>query len=139
MKTALRCAVCLFALLWLTGCGEARPSLPHAELIEVPVVEYVSLPAALTEPLVAPAAPAFSCVLTNGKPAVCVHDGLMREIEWQAILARANADRATAAFLGVGAGMAPRAQLASSERQLERKESQLLRQPVRTNTPGAEK
>lgn len=113
--------------------------MPHAELIEVPVAEYVPLPAALTVPLAAPAAPAFNCVLPSGKPAVCVHDGLMREIQWQAVLDRANADRATSAFLSVGAGIAPGAQPSRSERWLEGSQSQLLRQPVRTNTPGAEK
>ncbi len=118
-------------LLWLTACGAARQPLLHAEIVEVPVAVYVPLPAALTAPLAAPAAPAFDCNLPTGKPAVCVHDGLMREIEWQAVLARANADRATAAFLGAGAGAA------IMLRPAELHPSQVVSRPARTNATGA--
>lgn len=133
MKIALRCAACLFALLWLTACGATRRPLLHAEIVEVPVVEYVPLPAALTEPLAAPAAPAFNCTLPMGGPAVCVHDGLMREVEWQVILARANADRATAAFLGAGADAA--AFFRPGE--LRSPASQFVSRPSRINAPAS--
>ncbi|MGB3393235.1 MAG: hypothetical protein WA956_05655 [Stenotrophomonas sp.] len=103
----------------------------HAEIVEVPVVEYVPLPAALTAPLAAPAAPAFNCTLPMGGPAVCVHDGLMREVEWQALLERANADRATSAFLGAGAG------IAVMLRPVELHPSQIVSRPARINAPGA--
>lgn len=105
----------------------------------MPVVEYAELPTALTEPLVAPAAPAFKCVQPNGQQAVCVHDGLMREIEWHSVLDRANADRATSAFLSVGAGAAARSQPASRSSRLEDQQSQLLRQAFRINTSRADK
>ena len=117
----------------------SRPPLAPTELVEVPIIRYVPIPAALTDKLAAPAAPAFRCTQPSGEPAVCVHDGLMRELEWQAVLARANEDRATAAFLGAGAGTAAEFQPAINWPRLAPPESQLLRHAPSTNTAGSEK
>lgn len=117
----------------------ARPPLVRTEIVEVPVVQYVRMPPALTDQLQGPAAPAFNCVAPAGQPVVCVHDGLMREVEWQAILARANEDRATAAFLGAGAGAAPEFQPTRNQDLVERGPSQLLRHAFGTKATGADK
>ena len=107
MKTALRLPAFLCALLLLTACGATQQPLVRTELIEVPVVEYAPIPAALTTPLVAPAAPPANCRLPDGKAAPCVLDALLREAVWQALLQRANEDRATAAKLGLDAILQP--------------------------------
>ncbi|GEM_PF-915750 len=107
MKTALRLLAFLCALLLLTACGATQQPLVRTELIEVPVVEYAPIPAALTTPLVAPAAPPLNCRLPNGKSTPCVMDGLLREAAWQALLERANEDRATTAKLGLNATLQP--------------------------------
>jgi len=93
MRTAMHYAACLSALLSLTGCGARKP-LVRTELVEVPVERYVSVPAALTDPLPEPAPPAALCTL-GGVPAVCALDGLLWLGMWQKLLGRANEDRAT--------------------------------------------
>ena len=135
----MRCVSSLCVLLFLTACMGARPPLVRTEIVEVPVVQYVRMPPALTDQLQGPAAPAFACTAPTGQPVVCVHDGLMREVEWQAILARANEDRATTAFLGAGAGTAPEFQPANNPGRLERAPSQLLRQAFGRKAAGAGK
>lgn len=107
MKTALRFSAYLFVLLLLTACGEIKQPPVRTELIEVPVVEYATIPPALTKPLVGPAAPHFNCRLPDGKATPCVMDALLREAAWQAVLERANEDRATTAKLGLNATLQP--------------------------------
>lgn len=117
----------------------ARPPLVRTEIVEVPVVQYVRMPPALTDQLQGPAAPTFACTAPTGQSVVCVHDGLMREVEWQAILARANEDRATTAFLGTGAGTAPDFQPGINQGRLDRGPSQLLRHAFGKTAAGAGK
>lgn len=107
MKTALRFGAFLCALLLLIACGEIKQPPVRTELIEVPVVEYAPIPAALTTPLVAPAAPLFNCRLPDGKAVPCVMDALLREAAWQALLDRANEDRATTAKIALNATLQP--------------------------------
>lgn len=57
---------------------------------------YRPLDAVLTAPITEPAAPAANCQY-QGKPAVCVLDGLAQIEQWRGKLNQANADRATAA------------------------------------------
>jgi hypothetical protein len=110
MKTALCCVICLCAALLLTACGAARQPLVRTELIEVPVNRYVALPAALTDPLPPPPEPAMQCRQRDGTPAVCALDGLLWSAKWEALLSRANADRAAASRLGreAAAGLSQR-------------------------------
>ena len=96
MKTVMHCAASLCALLLLSACGAMRQPLVRTELVEVPVTQYAPLPAALTEPLPAPAMPPRNCFYKNGTPAVCALDGLIWAVHWQAFAERANDDRTTA-------------------------------------------
>ncbi len=107
MKTAMRFGAFLCALLLLTACGATQQPLVRTELIEVPVVEYAAIPAALTAPLVAPAPPPLDCKLPTGKATPCVFDTLLREAAWQAVLDRANEDRATTAKITLNATLQP--------------------------------
>ena len=87
--------------MWLTACGAMRPAPVRTELIDVPITLYAPLPAALTDPLPLPPAPPRNCRLPGGAPAVCALDGLLWGADLQAVLDRANADRASAAKLGL--------------------------------------
>lgn len=98
MKTALHCAICLCALLWLMACGATRQPT-RTELVDVPVTTYVPLPAVMTDPLLIPPPPAPRCAL-GGKPAPCALDTLLWASSLRDLLDRANADRAAASRLG---------------------------------------
>jgi hypothetical protein len=97
MKTAMRYAACLCALLLLTACGAHKP-LIKTEVVQVPVDRYVSVPEALTGKVPEPPPPAPMCTLL-GKPVVCALDGLLWIGLWRELLERVNEDRATTAKL----------------------------------------
>lgn len=99
MKTALRCAACLCAALWLMACGATRQPT-RTEILETPRTEYVGLPAALTDPIQIPQAPEPLCKLRDGRPAPCALDGFIWAWNLRHLLELANTDRATAARLG---------------------------------------
>lgn len=107
MKIATRCALLLFALLWLGGCGETKQAPVRTELIEWPVIVYAELPATLTEPLQAPPPPSANCKLPDGTSTPCAFDALIRELSWQQLLQRVNDDRATSGRLGGAKLLAP--------------------------------
>lgn len=69
----------------------------------MPVTAYAPLPAALTDPLAMPVPPPRNCRSRSGVPAVCALDGLAWIVKLQAVIDRANADRASAAKLSAGA------------------------------------
>jgi hypothetical protein len=77
-------------------------------LIEVPTDRYVPLPAALTAPLPYPAPPPARCKAADGRPGVCVLDGLLWTVRWREVVDRANEDRAAASRLGREAAAAGR-------------------------------
>lgn len=83
----------------LAGCGETKQPLVRTELVEWPVLVYVELPPALTDPLEAPPPPAPLCRLQDGTLTPCVIDAIVREATWQQLLQRANDDRATSGRL----------------------------------------
>ena len=83
-----------------------RPAPVRTELIQVPITLYAPLPAALTDPLAMPPAPPRQCRLPGSAPAVCAQDGLLWIADLQAVLDRANADRAAAARLGLAPTLA---------------------------------
>lgn len=62
---------------------------------------YRPLPEPLTRPLSEPAPPPKHCSW-QGKPAVCVLDGLLQIEDWRGLKNKANADRATAARISQG-------------------------------------
>ena len=95
MKTATCFAPLLCALLLLAGCGETKQPLTRTELVEWPVLVYVELPPALTDPLQAPAPPPPLCHLHDGTLTPCAIDAIVREAAWQQLLQRVNDDRAT--------------------------------------------
>jgi len=95
-------------LLWLSACGAMRQPLVRTELVQVPVTAYAPLPAALTEPLPAPAPPSRNCRYKDGTPAVCALDGLLWQVHWEALKDRANQDRASAGKLSAGASLTAR-------------------------------
>jgi hypothetical protein len=113
-RIALVWLICPFALLSLSGCGEKRPTSRPTPVIEVPVPAYGPLDASLTAPIAEPATPPAHCQLL-GVPVICALDGLFQINEWQGVLDKCNADRATAAR--VSAGVPP----ATVEQHLERR------------------
>jgi len=86
-----------------------RQPLVRTELVEVPVTQYAPLPAVLTEPLPRPPMPPRNCVYVKpplaGVPAVCALDGLLWQLEWEALGDRANDDRTTAGKVSAGANL----------------------------------
>ncbi|PSD18871.1 hypothetical protein C7E19_01870 [Stenotrophomonas maltophilia] len=83
----------------LAGCGETKQPLTRTELVEWPVLVYVELPPALTDPLQAPAPPQPLCRLQDGTLTPCAIDAIVREAAWQQLLQRVNDDRATSGRL----------------------------------------
>jgi hypothetical protein len=90
----------------LAGCGETKQPLTRTELVEWPVLVYVELPSALTDPLQAPTAPPPLCRLQDGTLTPCAIDAIVREDAWQQLLERANDDRATSKRLSGARKMA---------------------------------
>lgn len=84
-------------LLSLSACGaQTLQPLVRTELVEVPIKVHAPLDPALTDPLPMPSAPAEKCALPGGAPAVCALDALIWAGDLQAVIDRANVDRATA-------------------------------------------
>ena len=105
-RHAPRWLACLCALPLLTSCGLfKRPAVvTRVQTIEVPVIAYRPIPAALTSPIVKPPRPPLLCEL-DGASVMCALDVIATIPSWDAAVDLCNADRLKLRLLGVTDGL----------------------------------